>query len=101
MPSVYEMEHNPKVAEVLERMRAKMAEVFGVTVTGNRCTVRWNMDGQLVDVHMIIENVTTPDEYREHMAQYARMEALLKQYEKKFPNLREELTHAETGEWSK
>jgi hypothetical protein len=95
------MEHEPEVAKVLDGMRLKMAEVFGVTVTGNRCTVRWTMDGQLVDVHMIIENVTTPDEHRQHMEQYARMEALLKKYEKKFPDLREELAHAETGEWSK
>jgi hypothetical protein len=43
-------------------MRLKLANEFGVTVTGNRCTVRWYIDGKLVDVHMIIENVKTPDE---------------------------------------
>lgn len=65
MPSLYEMEHKPEVAEVLEAMRQKMAKVFGVTVTGNRCTVRWTMNEQLVDVHMIIENVTTIEEARD------------------------------------
>jgi hypothetical protein len=60
MPSVYQMKHEPEVEKVLEAMRLKLAQEFGVTVTGNRCTVRWNMDGQLVDVHMIIENVSTP-----------------------------------------
>ena len=101
MPSVYQMKHEPEVEKVLEAMRVKLAQEFGVTVTGNRCTVRWNMDGQLVDVHMIIENVSTPTEGRETHERYERMQSLLKKYEKKLPEHRGELEYAETGEWSK
>lgn len=97
MPSVYEMEHDPEVAEVLEAMRQKLSQVFGVTVTGNRCTIRWTMHDQLVDVHMIVENVTTPVEAEQARERSDRMEALFKKY----PNLREELYHADTGEWIK
>ncbi len=66
MPAIYEMEHAPAVRRVLDEMRHRLATLFGVTVTGNRCTVRWSMDGKLVDVHMIIENVTTPEESGQH-----------------------------------
>lgn len=101
MPSIYETEHEPEVARVLERMQLKMSEVFGVTVQGNRCTVRFNMDNQLADVHMIIENVTTPKEHREEMERASRMRALIEKHKKKFPDLEAELYYAETGEWSK
>jgi hypothetical protein len=65
MPAIYEMTHAPAVQQTLEAMRQKLANEFGVTITGNRCTVRWHFDGKLVDVHMIIENVTTPEEVTE------------------------------------
>jgi hypothetical protein len=62
MPALYAMTHTPAVARTLEAMRDKLAKEFGVTVTGNRCTLRWYAEDKLVDVHMIIENVTTPEE---------------------------------------
>jgi hypothetical protein len=101
MPSVYEMEHSKEVAYVLEQMRQKVGKEFGVTLVGNRLTVRWNMDGQLVDVHMIIESVTTPTEAEEKMAQTRRLLALVDKYKKKFPDLGEELYYVEHGEHSK
>lgn len=100
MPSIYEMEHTPEVERVLEEMRTRLAKQFGVTVTGNRCTVRWNMDGQLVDVHMIIENVTTPEEGEEQDERGERFKALIEKYRRKFPDLEEEILYAETGEHS-
>lgn len=104
MPSIYEMEHSKEVAYVLEEMRQKVGKEFGVTLVGNRLTVRWNMDGQLVDVHMIIESVTTPTEASEAEEKHKRYEALIQKHEKnKKPvhDLRAELYKAETGEWPK
>jgi hypothetical protein len=62
MPEIYRMKHEKDVEEVLEAMREHMAKTMGVTVNGNRCTVRWYLRGKLVDVHMVIVNVTTPGE---------------------------------------
>jgi Ni,Fe-hydrogenase III large subunit len=101
MPSVYEMEHSKEVAYVLEQMRQKVGKEFGVTLVGNRLTVRWNMDGQLVDAHMIIESVTTPTEAADGMAKHERYEKLFEKYKKKFPGLAGELYYAENGEWQK
>lgn len=98
MPSIYQMTHEPQVEKTIEEMRLKLSKEFGVTVVGNRCTVRWHIDGQLVDVHMIIENVTTPDEAREHMLRCERFEALFKEHEKKVPSLRGDFYYAENGE---
>lgn len=62
MPSLYKMNYEPEVAEVLEAMRSIIANNFGVTLTGNRLTLRWNHNGHLVHAHMIIEEVRTPTE---------------------------------------
>ena len=97
MASVYEMTPDPDVEALLYQMRKGLAPQFGVTVTGNRCTLRWYEDGVLVDVHMIIESVTTPKEAKKANERLARMENLFRKY----PDLREEFHHAETGEWSK
>lgn len=97
MPSVYKMEHPPEVKEVLEEMRTKMSKQFGITLVGNRCTVRWNMGNHLVDVHMIIENVSTPLESELANEKHDRYEALFAEH----PWLREELYYAEEGEHTK
>ena len=59
MTALYEMKYPKGVLEVLEQLRERIATVAGVTLVGNRLTVRWNMGGQMVAAHMIIENVTT------------------------------------------
>ena len=62
MAAVYEMNLPPEIAEVVEAMRIKIADVAGVTHVGNRITVRFYLRKQLVDVHMIISKVTTVKE---------------------------------------
>lgn len=57
--SLYEIEHQVGVGEVLEELRARIASAAGVTLIGNRLTVRFELEGELVDAHMIIESVTT------------------------------------------
>ena len=51
------MDYPEGVAPILENMRKKCAEQFGVTLVGNRLTLRCYHEGNLVSVHMIIENV--------------------------------------------
>jgi hypothetical protein len=64
MPSLYKMSYEPEVADVLEEMRKKVASQFGVTLVGNRLTLRWTKDGQTVSVHAIIAEVVTPAEQK-------------------------------------
>lgn len=97
MASIYEMGHSYEVETVLKSMTLKIANEFGVTRQGNRLTVRWYVDGELVDVHMIIENVTTVVEATEEKRKSAELQKLFAKY----PDLREELYFAEHGEHSK
>lgn len=96
MTDIYEMQHQPDVEQVIEDMRKGLAHRFGVTVSGNRCTLRWYMDSHLVQVHMVITDVTTPNEAQEDMVRLNRMQALFKKY----PDLQEELYYVEHGEHS-
>lgn len=97
MPTVY-LDIDKETADVLEQMRLKLAKEFGVTVVGNRCTVRWYDEQQnLLQVHMVIENVTTPSECQELREQIKRYAALVKKY----PWLSEEMHLIEHGEHSK
>ena len=64
MPSLYEMEYPAGVKPVLEGMRKNIAKTMGVTLTGNRLTVRFTQDDKNVDIHMIIASVTTPEDSR-------------------------------------
>ena len=66
---IYEIngQEHPGAEKVLEALRQKVATIAGVSLCGNRLTVRWTMDEQLVDVHMVITRVTTPAEAREHL----------------------------------
>ena len=77
MPSVYRVEHESEVGETLEDMRVKLAKEFGVTLTGNRVTLNWHKDGQLVSAHMIIDEVITPRESEELSERDQRMQALI------------------------
>lgn len=91
------IEDHEGVPELLEEMRNKLAKEFGVTLIGNRCTLRWLMDDQFVNVHMIIAEATTAEESLEHSERTARMQELIKKY----PDLQEELYFVEHGEHSK
>ena len=99
--TLYKTLPDAEVDRVLEVLRQKISQVAGVTLNGNRLTVRWNMDGELVDVHMIVESVTTPTESSEHMEKVRRHEDLLNKYKRKFPELGGELFYAENGYWQK
>ena len=88
MPSIYKTEFTAQESETLEQIQLKLAENFGVTVAGNRCTVRWNdKNNDLLHVHMIIEEIGTPIEANEHKEQLKRMDKLFKKY----PHLEDEL----------
>jgi hypothetical protein len=50
--------------EILEEMCKGMTPNFGVTLQGNRLTVRWYHKGELVEVHMVILNILDDKEYR-------------------------------------
>jgi hypothetical protein len=62
MGAIYKCEMTKQEAEIVEIARQKIASTgIGITLTGNRMTVRFYHEGELVDVHMIIESVNTPD----------------------------------------
>lgn len=54
---IYHVVMEPEEEQILEEMRKHCAKEFGVTLTGNRLTLRWYRGGKLVHVHMIIEHV--------------------------------------------
>lgn len=62
MPHLYEIVVDSETETVLEDMRKKIARNFGVTLQGNRLTLRWYIDNTCVSVHTIIEHVLTPSE---------------------------------------
>lgn len=95
MTSIYKIYVTREQQQVLEGLRSLLADVAGVTLQGNRLTVRWDQDDVLVDVHMIIESVTTPTEAKEIMQ---RCEDTRELY-KKYPDLEAELYFIDHGEW--
>lgn len=97
MGSIYKCQIESDEASVLEELRCKIAGIAGVTLTGNRLTVRWYKDDQLVDVHMIIESVTTPAEAKQQSAISDKIGEFLEKY----PECSEELYFLEHGEHSK
>lgn len=97
MGSIYKCRMDSDEAKVLEELRSKIADVAGVTLTGNRLTVRWHKDGQLVNVHMLIERVSTPEEVKRDRALGDTTSELLSQN----PDVEEELYFIEHGEHSK
>lgn len=101
MPSIYEMTHKPEVQAVLDEMSGKLSGEFGVTLVGNRLTLRWYKGGELVSAHMILESVFTDQEAVEHSRQIKEMGEIIEKYGKVAPDLEAELFHAEMGEWPK
>jgi len=68
MADLYHMKPHPDICKVLEEMRDLISKAGpGVTLTGNRLTVRFYVDKQLVDAHMVIIEVTTADEAKHQM----------------------------------
>jgi hypothetical protein len=98
MPSIYRFEHSREVGELLEELRDRISNAGpGVTLQGNRLTVRWSKGDELVDVHMIIESVTTPKEAADASRKLDELRAIYKKY----PGIEAEMYHAEYGEWPK
>ena len=95
MTSIYKTYVTTEQQQVLEALRSRLADIAGVTLQGNRLTVRWDQDGALVDVHMIIESVTTPTEAKEGVRRSEDTRELFKKY----PDLEAELYHIDHGEW--
>lgn len=62
MGSIYHCNMTAQETRVLEELRLRMAKEMGVTVVGNRVTGRFSFDGELCDVHMIVEHIDTPKE---------------------------------------
>lgn len=54
---LYKMEWPDGVAPILKELQKRIAKVAGVTVVGNRLTVRWRQGGKLVQVHAVIVNI--------------------------------------------
>jgi hypothetical protein len=48
---------HPDQAEVLEELRKKLARVMGVTLQGNRLTVRWGAGNTLHQVTLIVDEI--------------------------------------------
>ncbi len=63
---LFEMYHPPKAEAILEELRKRIATVAGVTLSGNRLTVRWNNeDNEIVHVHSVILHVEDGKEEEE------------------------------------
>ena len=98
MGSIYHCQMSQEEEQILEELRKRIAEVAGVTLVGNRMTVRFNGDrGHLVDVHMIVERVGTQSEMEDSLRKQQLMEPLFEKY----PDLSAELFYVEHGEWPK
>lgn len=95
--SIIQAELTGRQVEILEALRTRVAEVCGVTLIGNRLTARWHQDGQLVDAHMLVLEVTTVPEAKERGLVSERYRALYKKY----PGLEADLYFAEEGVWPK
>lgn len=56
---LYIVEYPEGTGNILNQMREKCATVFGTTFVGNRLTLRFRLEPtqELVEIHMIVENV--------------------------------------------
>lgn len=96
MGTIYKCKVNKDEERVLEALRKKVRDGgAGVTLTGNRLTVHWSMEGYLVDAHMIIERVTTPEDRRINSERDDRMREVYNSD----PDLEAELYRIEFGEY--
>ena len=67
---IYNVQTTGAQRVVLEEMRKLIAKVAGVTLVGNRLTIRFMLGEKLVDVHSVIIEVTdTLDEPEEETPQ--------------------------------
>jgi hypothetical protein len=73
MGAIYKCEMTEEEAEIVEIARDRIAKTgMGITLTGNRMTVRFYHENELVDVHMIIESVNTPASDARRLAEEMR-----------------------------
>lgn len=94
MASIYNCKLTVDEDNILEELRQKLAKVCGITLQGNRVTARWtSKDDHLVDVHMIVESISTVKESIETGEKWRRMRKLVKRY----PWIEDELYYAEYG----
>jgi hypothetical protein len=96
MSEVYNLKTTRDEDAVLDELRKKVSEVAGVTIQGNRLTIRFKMDGALVNIHSAILRITTPAEEREQLRQLNARHELI---ERKYPDLDAELYFIDEGEW--
>lgn len=94
MGSIYKCKMDSDEEKVLEELRSKIAGVAGVTLMGNRLTVRWYQDDQIVDVHMIIASVSTSKEVKRNRALTDKTDKLISQN----PKVKAELYFIAHGE---
>jgi hypothetical protein len=67
MGHLYRCEYTSEEKKVLEQLRLAISSTgMGATLQGNRLTTRFYVDGELCDVHMVIDNVDTPEERRKN-----------------------------------
>lgn len=92
-------------AKTLEQIVNKIAKVAGVTLIGNRLTVRWNDGDALLDVHMIVESVTTRADAVAAMARSVRWTSLRRKWLAIGAGTRDDIEadmyYADNGEWPK
>ena len=94
---------SPSYEAVIEEMRTKLAENFGVTVQGTNVTVRWGKK-HLSQVSMVITDVTTPyedeqksQEYEEYLERLAYLKKRVRAEKGNF-DVEAALYYLETGE---
>ena len=60
---IYEVLLEPSEEAVIKELQEKLHKGgAGITVSGNRVTARWTIDGKFVDVHMVIVSVDDGEE---------------------------------------
>lgn len=98
MSSTYNLTPTRDETLVLDELRRLVAQVAGVTIVGNRLTIRFMMNGNLASIHSVITEITTPAESKESLRQYEARQKLIKE---KYPDLEAELYFIEEGDWPK
>ncbi len=83
--------------DVLAQLYKRLTLVAGVTRQNERFTVRWNQEGELVSVSLIVTSVTTVADARAMGARSERYQKLFEQH----PELEADIYYAENGEWPK
>lgn len=92
MPEIYEMELPKEQQDVLDALRDKVS--CGITIQGNRITMRFNHAGRLCHIHTVITEISTPSDSDFRRWQDKEMDKLFEKY----PDLSGELFYVEHGE---